>query len=49
MMIGSGFSVVSFAISGAFFVVISFVSSGVQKKENSDDCFICDDVGDEIR
>ncbi len=42
VMIGFGFSVVNFAISGAFFVVVSFASSGSQKKENSDFGFRCD-------
>ncbi len=48
MMIVFGFNVVSFAISGAFFVVTSLASSGSQKKENSEDDFVCDDVGDVV-
>ncbi len=37
VMIILSFSVVNFAISGAFFVVTSSASSGVQKKESSED------------
>ncbi len=46
VMIGTGAEI--FAIAGTFFVVTSFVSSGVQKKENSDDCLRCRDDGDEV-
>ncbi len=46
MMIGIGMGAENFLISGTFFVAISFVSSGVQKKENSDSVFRCGDVGD---
>ncbi len=44
MMIGFGFSVVNFAISGAFFVAISFTSLDSQKKVNSEIDFGCRDA-----
>ncbi len=45
-MIGIGTGDENFAISGTLFVVSSFISSGCQKKENSDSVFSCGDVGD---
>ncbi len=44
VMIGSGISAMNFSNSGAFFIAISFISSGSQKKENSETCFRNGDV-----
>ncbi len=42
VMIGMGTGAVNFSTSGALFVATSFISSGSQKKENSDFGFRCD-------
>ncbi len=48
MMIGIGTGAVNIATSGALFIATSFVSSGSQKKENSDSDFGSDDVGEAV-
>ncbi len=48
MMIGFGFSAENFLTLGALFVATSFVSSGSQKKENSDSSFRSGDVGEVV-
>ncbi len=47
-MIGFGTGAVNFSTSGAVFVATSFVSSGSQKKENSDSSFGRGDDGDAL-
>ncbi len=48
VMIGFGFGVENFSISGVLFVVTSFASLGSQKKENSETGFRSEDVGDVV-
>ncbi len=45
VMIVFGIGVENFVTSGTFFVAISFISLGVQKKEYSEDGIGCGDVG----
>ncbi len=48
VMIGFGIGAENFAISGAFLIATSFISSDSQKKENSETGFGCGDAGDAV-